>query len=81
MELLEYHDANGAEALAAREPPELTWEQVKALKGPGIVGLGMGGIAPGELPAAPPSVKALPPPPVVQTLEGPLGPAVDAVAA
>jgi hypothetical protein len=26
--------------------------QVKALKGPNIVGLGMGGLAPGELPAS-----------------------------
>lgn len=26
--------------------------QVKALKGPSIVGLGMGGLAPGELPAS-----------------------------
>jgi hypothetical protein len=44
--------------------------QVKALKGPDIVGLGMGGLAPGELPAAKPEQR-LPAPVRPLELEAP----------
>ena len=42
----------GAKYLESHRVPMLTWEEVKKLKGPGLVGLGAPGSAPvGETPA------------------------------
>jgi hypothetical protein len=52
--------------------------QVKALKGPDIVGLGMGGLAPGELPAIE-AAKQLPAPSQPLALAAPERAALDDV--
>ena len=42
------YEERGAEGLAEYKVPLLTWQEVKELKGPGTIGLGLGGVAPGE---------------------------------
>lgn len=42
QEFLDVYNADGARALETYVPPSLTWEEVKALKGPGTIGLGYG---------------------------------------
>ena len=46
--LLEQYEASGAQALEYLEIPPLSWEEVKALKGPGTLSLEQGYDAPGE---------------------------------
>ena len=55
LEYLEVYERDGPEVLETYKTPPLSWDEVKALEGPGTVGLGTGGgTAPGTRPGAPP---------------------------